>query len=873
MNAFEIAYKNNMNPKWNGKYIDYSGAIALIKQVSNSINQPGTEIIIKEIIETNLDKIIIGNNWDEKGERNNEDMKMYSVNQSCNLTSVSELKQYYIDSPYGANLQDIALFLDNEIKKVYLFHLAQEKELFTMLNNHLIKENSYSSYNALQLASEVKKIHSMIKNTQALCDYLNWNMECLKQISEVCDSIFVQETQKTSFILVYLRTKIEMQNSDINYMFLYKLIDEISAVADYLSSKACKLIKNIRHIRTLNMKKIITSGNNTNINVIHPNSSNNSIILSNSIDNNPLSNSSLSDADQKLIDKFQDSIISEDDGNNKLDHIKSMIINYEQSIREYIDLIDNGNRYRVKYKNFQISIRYGFKAIQSNNFFSGIRLENGNELIYINCLMDEELVIKKFITPKSMKDYDKYCNRKVSKMNRTNFSLLYAYIFLYHFCHHFLFTNIVFESKKHFGKINLRLVLLLLGNFISYLFFGAILKRKKITKIGLLISLFSIFLGFILLLLFIYNIFEDFNFITNILASLFIGFGLSNTITSKYFIIYSYPPLLRKRIKNYHTTKDLGIVLGYSLGGIWLALDSTLFFKIAAIATCGLLVCLLALSAKLFIDPRDSTFHSNQSNTESIQSGISVSKRKRINSIERKMVSEANQVLCQENKSAQFSDSNMISKEIKKIIDNDIKKFSIRNIYPILSTVLFFIQFYPDYHFFFQVYYVDRYNYIICIACVVAYLTYFLIKNTIKKIKASRMILFILLIIQVIAGASLKFCKDDWQIYCKFGLIFVILINNLLIERICNRILVNCISQDHNCGMISGSLFLSFISILAKLIAYLMFPILKNVELRIIIDYFPVVTFGVPLIMVIIGFGSLKIKAIHRLKKKTFYLE
>ena len=131
--------------------------------------------------------------------------------------------------------------------------------------------------------------------------------------------------------------------------------------------------------------------------------------------------------EQDLIEKdMNNSLLPKDEEENssELEDKKIALLNlmetYTNKVYKYIDDISNCNKYRAKHKNYFIYLKGNFNL----NFFDDLSYEDENDIsktssktedfLPINSLMDEEVIIKKFLNESTVEHFLNYFKKNLS---------------------------------------------------------------------------------------------------------------------------------------------------------------------------------------------------------------------------------------------------------------------------------------------------------------------------------------------------------------------------------------------------------------------------------------------------------------------------
>ena len=193
MEDYESTYFKYMIPEWKNSYIDYS---ELLKFINKNINK-------NEIIPSNEKDNIISNQ--EKEPKHNEIIIIFKSK------------------------------LNKELKKFYLFFIQQERELYLSINTRLHIKKKYNTFNNIEISKEFDELIKLTKNTCAIAQYVYQNLYCLNKILKEFDIQYYKNFKiKSNISLKYIIENLEKKNSDLLYIYQYKIINEISALVEDL---------------------------------------------------------------------------------------------------------------------------------------------------------------------------------------------------------------------------------------------------------------------------------------------------------------------------------------------------------------------------------------------------------------------------------------------------------------------------------------------------------------------------------------------------------------------------------------------------------------------------------------------------------------
>lgn len=883
-NEYNETLDNKGNPK--NKSINYIKGkeilLSIVKILSSNSQRNISNITqIKNKIEVD-DDIIINSNITQSKEQSskepNDNLNTYENDDISYLDKAQRDLNIFCSNPKSLSIKELITFLDKEINTVYFQFIYIERVLFTQLNSHLQLEQNYSSFNVLQLSSEMKKLNKLLLDTKDLCVYLNINMKCLDKILYHCDKKLSRFFNNQSIALKYLRTKFESQNSDLTYILQYKLIDEITAIGPYLLTQLdyyLLLCKSCNNTGSLNSSLTMTFESNN----------------------------------QNLLSQCEDFLTSFTQDKTTKNILFTKINAYQLNIKKLIEWLNVSNEYRIQFKNYSIGIRYGFRAILNTVYFSGVQLEDGNEGIEINCLMDEELLIRKFLNKSGLKEYLNYWSQIITKENRINIHLIYLHTLLYLFVFAFTYLSPLFSCLRIHQSISimqtffLSVIYVHIGEIISNFIFGFLLKKNMKYVSSIILSCLFLILGFIVILLYQYINTPPNHIYMLFISRLLIGLGSGKIINRKYLITYSPRPLLKKTIKKYHLVSEGGLIVGlilFSFIGLMIRKKLVSFYWVFDLSSLIIIFIYLISFIILFTNTKTANFSITSEDKVTLDSNqLSASHRKQISIIEYDLVQNANKQLDDNNQSQQYTTINNISNIIHDLIQNEKHCFFsyINKAYIGLSFILFFNTMLHSVVILYVIlslsvlrikkegYYLPLIALFLSIP--IGHLIPILFKNINKqwcniKRLSNRISILILLTFQLLVPLLIflqeylnKSKKDiiSHRLMSIFSMSIILYTQsvNYLIEQNCNSLLIKIIPQSYNIGKLNVSLFLTITSSIGRIIILMIYALkttkLLDSFLRLLIPSF----FAAPLLIALLFFKSLKLTSIGRIVKKSLY--
>jgi len=130
----------------------------------------------------------------------------------------------------GQYLKEFIELLLKEFKKSYNFFIDIEKVLIKKINTHLYTQTSYSTYSPLELSKEMKSLTLTVYLAKSLNAFINDIMTAIKKILKKFDKNFSHIYGLiTPHLILQLLSK---ENSELDYILEFKIIDEISIIAE-----------------------------------------------------------------------------------------------------------------------------------------------------------------------------------------------------------------------------------------------------------------------------------------------------------------------------------------------------------------------------------------------------------------------------------------------------------------------------------------------------------------------------------------------------------------------------------------------------------------------------------------------------------------
>ena len=210
MVKFGKLYRDLQTKEFKGNYIDYKKLKQKIKRMEKILPRTSQEIITKQ------------------RNSNHSSIKM-NFRSSLSDDGYSRNESIYFDK-YGAELKEFKELLDKEFQKCYKFFKKIRKQLYTKINKHLYLQTSYSSYKIEDIIKELGNLRLTLYLAKCLNAFINDNMMAIKKILKKFDKKFYNYFG--NFGPKYILDNLCMQNSDLEYLLQFKVIDETSCIIE-----------------------------------------------------------------------------------------------------------------------------------------------------------------------------------------------------------------------------------------------------------------------------------------------------------------------------------------------------------------------------------------------------------------------------------------------------------------------------------------------------------------------------------------------------------------------------------------------------------------------------------------------------------------
>ena len=420
--------------------------------------------------------------------------------------------------------KDIRALYDSilkEIKKIYYGYTHVEQKMYSKINQ-FIKFKDEENNTPLEIISKLKEIEETLKETIKFVEvYLYLNFKYLKVIFRKIDNKLYQKIGVKSVSLYFLLDIFELPNNELSYILMFKIIDEVSCILKYITDNLSETLK----------KENTKSKNNLN---------------------NFINNNNKKDSQSNLLESqlFNSSIA--------VDAINKVNDQYVKKIYGLLNKLDRFNFFRAKYYNKYLYTRGDFEIDTNRYLYKSNTLDDNNEeYLQINTLMDEELIISKFLGRTLINEFLNFFEAQLIDNFRRNKKLIYLHSIQYN-----IISVLIIYSFSNYYQGFIEAPFFYIGRLIGKFFFNHLIKNRFKMKLLLLISNFISIISLIIIIL---DNYENNYIWLNCISKLIIGVCYYKNIETIFIFNYTPKLLIKRNIKKYFRIKYLSIALGFFL--------------------------------------------------------------------------------------------------------------------------------------------------------------------------------------------------------------------------------------------------------------------------------------------------------------------
>ena len=716
--------------------------------------------------------------------------------------------------------------LNTDLKKIFIYFVKDERILYKKINSHLYRRENYKDYQSQEFYAELFEIYGISNNSLNLSSYVYYNIKAIFKILKKFNKKIVKDPNK-DIKNEYIFNNLKEENSDLLYLYKFKIIDEVNILIEDLIKT---LKKSFRFHNSLLGKVNNTSSNQEMLN-----------------QNN-----------YEYYQKFKDYY-------NK---IKLNIKQIDKNAFDFKLLFLPWNDYlknKDELSNKLIKIR--------NNSINSVEITE-KDISYIS---SQNLMKKIFFSKEN--NINLICTLIHTILYMFTFSIIIPNNYNY------LINEDGFKDKgeKTFLFYALIMVSVPVGTIISFTYETTCVKNS--TKKPIILSLSLQILGNILYIIEVEK--KDIHIIQLLcLSRIFIGLSAIRTTNKMYLANFLPKNEIKRFIIYFDICTMFGLGSGFIINLFFIKNDKLDVFKfnIGNIICAILSILLLIFVIFFFKEAKSKNFLKEISDIEDITDDNSMK-----NDIEKdsKMVNDINTQLGDFNKKNKYDDTNLVTRTVFENITSAKKGLkSLIKSFIVFTTIVFTTKFINEFFFIITpLYCFDKNNEVkdnLIYPCIILGITCYImifieiIFYKISKIANEKTILFIFYITLLILNFSKLFFiifyeKNSPHIIKNTFFIIAISFSIILsrfIEKASSLFFSNIIPNEFNIFGINGNICINTISHIGRVIAAFSPFLLTYMDFhKANLIYYSIMTFFslISFIIFFIYYNDLRIKAISRI--------
>ena len=426
----------------------------------------------------------------------------------------------FLKNDHNRSLNKLYEYIIKEIQKMYHGYTNIESKLYTKINQYIQFSDSKNN-TPMEILTKLKEISETLLDTIKFIElYLFKNYQILQKLFSKIDKKLSNIYGVESISIFFLLDIFDLPNNELSYMLMFKIIDEETCVLKYISENLDEQIKRAE-------PKCDNATQNNEVNTVDKEA----YMLDNQSTSSPAAYRAIVGYKDKYLNQINESIIN----------------------------IDSYTFFRAKYYNKYIYTKGNYE-VDTNAFLNNIIEDNDDineEFLPLNSLMDEEVVINKFVDKSIIKKFMKFFYSQLPGNLKNDEKLIMIHSIQYN-----IICVFVLYWYRNYRDGFLNLVIFYIGRILSKIYFNSSFKKRKKIKSLLLIS--NIILVFSLLIEIIL-INKSFNKWIIFFSRFLIGFSYSKNIETKFILNYVPKLLVKKTIKKYFSISLLSLSLGFFL--------------------------------------------------------------------------------------------------------------------------------------------------------------------------------------------------------------------------------------------------------------------------------------------------------------------
>ena len=567
--------------------------------------------------------------------------------------------------------------LEQELKKIYRFFVLQERELYLQINSRLHVRNKYESFSMIQVEKELDELQALSSYATSLSCYIYLNITGMSKILKKFDKKF--KRYHLNFTKNFIIEKYQKKNSDLLYIYQYKILDEVGACVEQLKNE---LEEQYNYLIKNPMKEI----NNARLQILNKQMKNEQNV---NAEEGLLENEKTEEEKQASLSKQEI-----DNMKNKFSSLNNSIGNME-AFHHSISLV------------FEVWMRY----IKANEYKSHIYSVTSAKDLYnkSNSINDNEsddkdnqqITLKK---PEHFLSLESYWNIRLILIQAFMMSMCSTYYYptIYYLLKSSAYSpeGEVREKERRGLYCGLIISMTQIGGLISLGYSNFMINKSyKIPMIS------SSILSAIGNLLFNIGIYYASLFLI-CFGTLITGFSL-NTPVHRQYLLYFIP---KRKLNKYFLYFKLCVLVGNCAGPLLSLLfllmfsDDYIVFNrmfneftlpgwICFLASLIILVLIIIIYSEP-LNPRFAVYAEGQSPTDTMKRADSFTLDDSLTIYESEKLNEINQRVSLFNEENQFDDTNLVASTITELIDVEIEPHgTVRKAFWVIMFYVFILRF------------------------------------------------------------------------------------------------------------------------------------------------------------------------------------
>ena len=654
-----------------------------------------------------------------------------------------------------------------------MFFVQQERELYLRINTRLHMRRYYENFALYQVFQELNDLQSLCDYTTTISSYVNLNIQIIYRILSKFDKKY--KKYKINFTKEYILECFERKNSDLLYIYAYKILDEVGALLE-------QLVYELQIQYEILLENPNIQLNNENLNKLKENENkdrNSESLLEKGnllIENNSENSLSFSNNNSFTIKKLTDEEIS--DMKNKFKDLNKSIYNMEAFYQSTSSIFQKWMIY-VKENEFK-SHTYSVKTLTESNE----KNKNSTKEKHPHLMSNES-----------------YWNIRLTLLQSFIMAINNSYIFP--------IINIdVIKDNYLIGAV---ISMTFLGILISSIIFGKVIHKTY--KIPMILSCIFSLMGNASFL-FGNLCYQTFLFF---IGRFLVGFGM-NTIVHRKYLLYFIP---KRKITKYLILFKAMVLTGNCLGPLLLSILSFLIkndnknnynndngekkedcninildpISLSTIICGGCNFLMLLLIIILYsepISPKFVVYAKGLAPTDTASRADSFAIDNTLTNYESEKLDEINKKVRTFNDENQFDDTNLVTYTIGELIDQENEpKGNIRRAFWFIMIFIFILNFSIMSYLFLNPYYfcdiwiseikqyIISFSYFIIFLIIIPayFINYFYISEKFEKTFYIGILWLIQIILQIICTVFIIKSNDESSTifyYISFSLTIVI---------------------------------------------------------------------------------------------------